>query len=102
MSVSGIDFALLKFCLEHNDSPNLHESVFHRDPADYDWLRKVMDALPTTSKRMEQCLDVIHNNPDEEAKVDALFMLQDLVEDLDVANGKWMQVDGWCGVDLGV
>ena len=84
--VSGIDFALLKFCLEHNDSPNVKETQLTRDPADYEWLRKVIDSMPSVEKQIEQCLDIIHNDSDEDNKIDALQVLQDLVEDIDIAN----------------
>lgn len=87
--MNGIDFALLKFCLEHNDSPNLQETSFqNRDPSDYDWLRKVMESLPDPVKQMKECIKIVEHESDETAKLDALEVLQDLVEDIDNANGK--------------
>ena len=88
--IGGIDFALLKFCLQHNDSPNISDTQLTRDPADYEWLRRVMDSLPSVQKQMEQCVDIIHNDEDENNKIDALEILQDLVEDIDNANGLYI------------
>merc|ERR1712137_7138 len=85
--MDGIDFALLKFCLEHNDSPNLRETVLTaRDPADYEWLRKVMQSLPSVAKQMQRCIEILHKESDLDNKINALAVLQDLVEDVDNAN----------------
>lgn len=88
--MNGIDFALLKFCLEHNDSPNLREtSIPNRDANDYAWLREVMDSLPDPVKQMKECIKIIENDTDEETIMHALEILQDLVEDIDNANGTY-------------
>ena len=86
--MNGIDFALLKFCLEHNDSPNVQESVLtERDPEDYAWLQKVMNSIPSPVEQMKKCIEILSTDPDEGAKINALELLQDLVEDIDIANG---------------
>ena len=83
--MDGMDFALLKFCLEANDAPNLHETRLERDPEDYVWLRKVMESLPSVAKQMKQCIKILLDTVEED-KISALEMLQDLVEDVDNAN----------------
>jgi len=87
MTIGGIDFALLRFCLEHNDSPNLQDRpLVQRDPKDYEWLRKVMESIPTPAKQMQKCLEVLRDEEELDCKLAALEELQDLVEDIDNAN----------------
>eukprot|EP01112_Ceratiomyxa_fruticulosa_P022653 TRINITY_DN8377_c0_g1_i1.p1 TRINITY_DN8377_c0_g1~~TRINITY_DN8377_c0_g1_i1.p1 ORF type:complete len:384 (-),score=87.10 TRINITY_DN8377_c0_g1_i1:3-1031(-) len=67
--ISGIDFGLLKFCLEHTDSPNLVDNPLpNRDPADYEWLKKALQNLESDTTRMKNLLGIIKGNQDEPKK----------------------------------
>ena len=84
--MNSIDFALLRFCLEHNDSPNLQETKIERDPKDYEWLKNVFNSLPSVAKQIAKCMDTIANDTDESNKILALEELLDMVDDIDIAN----------------
>eukprot|EP01113_Clastostelium_recurvatum_P041854 TRINITY_DN670_c0_g1_i3.p1 TRINITY_DN670_c0_g1~~TRINITY_DN670_c0_g1_i3.p1 ORF type:complete len:329 (-),score=65.87 TRINITY_DN670_c0_g1_i3:3-989(-) len=59
--ISGIDFGLLKFCLEHTDAPNLQDTVLpDRDPKDYEWLRKALGDLEDDATRMKKLIKIAH------------------------------------------
>jgi hypothetical protein len=84
--MNSIDFALLRFCLQHKDSPNLQETKIERDPKDYEWLKNVFNSLPSVAKQIAKCVDTIANDTDETNKILALEELLDMVDDIDIAN----------------
>lgn len=69
MSLNGIDFGLLKFCLQHSDAPNLKETELpNRDPKDYEWLRAALNNLEDDSSRMKKLLKVVQGETKSEIK----------------------------------
>lgn len=86
-STSGIDLALLRFALQHTDSPNLHETQLTRNPEEYEWLKKALNNLENDAQKMKKLLEIVKKEESSrEQKVAALEELQFYVEDLDNAN----------------
>jgi hypothetical protein len=87
MQASGIDLALLRFALQHTDSPNLADTQVR--PEDYEWLREAMANFETDTQKMKKLLELVkkEDGVSEEHKQAALEELQLLVEDLDNATG---------------
>lgn len=93
MNISGIDLALLKFCLQQDDGPkeqltdHAAEILKQRNPADYEWLKKALASVEDDNERIKKYLAVVADESAElEDKEFALEQVQYLVEDLDLAN----------------
>lgn len=88
MQTSGIDLALLRFALQHTDSPNVAETKVK--PEDYEWLREAIKSYETDAQKMKKLLEIVKKeglDMTEEQKRAALEELQFFVEDLDNASG---------------
>jgi hypothetical protein len=87
MQGSGIDLALLRFALQHTDSPNLKDTPVR--PEDYEWLRAAIASFETDAQKLKKLLELLkkQDGVTEEQKHAALEELQLLVEDLDNATG---------------
>ena len=87
MQAGGIDLALLRFALQHTDSPNLADTQVR--PQDYEWLREAMASFETDAQKMKKLVELVNREESvsEEQKHAALEELQLLVEDLDNATG---------------
>ena len=86
MSISN---ALMKYCIEANDSPNLSEqsSIPKRDPEDYKWLRNALDSLEGDAKKIIEAIEkIITTETTDEVRLEKLEYIQYLVEDIDNAN----------------
>lgn len=93
MNISGIDMALLRFCLQQDDGPKGNvsgeaaEILQQRNPADYEWLKKALASVEDDNERIKKYLAVVADEAAElEDKEAALEQVQYLVEDLDLAN----------------
>lgn len=87
MQASGIDLALLRFALQHSDSPDAAGDTKVR-PEDYEWLREAIKSYETDAQKMQKLLELAKKeNVDvsEEQRRAALEELQYYVEDLDNA-----------------
>lgn len=91
--MSGVNpfaLGLLKFCLQHVDSPNLKEtdpSKYGHDSEDYKWLMDALNTLETDSARLKKLIQILKE--DNKTKDEITFTLegiQYLVEDINVAN----------------
>jgi len=84
----NVNAALLKFCIEHSDAPNLKETKPpNRDPADYKWLREALDNLETDAEKMKKLLKIITDPQSDRNKI--IYSMEELqfyIEDLDNAN----------------
>lgn len=86
MQASGIDLALLRFALQHTDSPNLQDTQVRAE--DYEWLREAVKNYETDTQKIKRMLELVKKDDvSEEQKHATLEELQLLVEDLDNATG---------------
>lgn len=93
MQASGIDLALLRFAIQHSDSPNIADTKVR--PEEYEWLREAIKSYETDAQKMQKLLDIAKkDNTDvsEEKRQAALEELQYYIEDLDNATGLFISL----------
>lgn len=90
--LNGIDSALLRFALTHQDGGPLEDRPLTRNPADYEWLKQALNSIETDFDRMQRIVKVLQDSNHPETKVKdseiafSLEELQYLIEDIDNAN----------------
>eukprot|EP01111_Echinosteliopsis_oligospora_P014383 TRINITY_DN5402_c0_g1_i3.p1 TRINITY_DN5402_c0_g1~~TRINITY_DN5402_c0_g1_i3.p1 ORF type:complete len:235 (-),score=57.64 TRINITY_DN5402_c0_g1_i3:282-899(-) len=78
------DLALLRFALQHSDSPDLSNSPAPK-PEDIEWLKKVMADMETDAQKMKKILSILSDEKTItlDRKLASLEELQYFVEDID-------------------
>lgn len=90
--LSGLDSALLRFALTHQDSGPLEDKPLTRDPKDYEWLQTAIKSIESDFDRMSRLVKVLNDSEDDSKTIKdsevafSLEELQYLIEDIDNAN----------------